>query len=607
MFVYLPRRAGCGIVATVFAVAAAACSQGDVPSDLRTDGDPEVLTVTVLHPDTRVIEMEVGNFGALVEGTTYCKTIGPYDQGSDAGDPKRPSEVNTPDFLTPTQMCPDDLTQGVPELTDASPTSWFARIEFSKLLDPNVEDLIDNGDGTYTGTLRNTQPVKLQCNDINGNAVDVPYDGYYSPSGNSESYPLGPSLVIIPNNATTVPTMSECSVTIIQSKVLDKDGNEVYTDQLGPYKWKIATIEAVATVAPGGSPVDPIVAAEAQAVNMYFNAPVTLAGSNFTWTPADGMATSDIQNPYAEQVDAAGQVWGFGGDFPVGGATGMATTDGSPYTLALVGGSGSPTFTDQCGQTVSVPVATATNNEETQIALNPLLFSSVQPALSPADMIQLEFNQFMDPTTLDASEFTISPQPANFAVQINPASEMIEFYGNYKLGTQYAFTLNSGATINDCPGAEFASCAPSTTFTNSSPQTLMFTTAAAIELNQVNPADNTEVTVGGITSIDLIFNQEIDPTTVTEGAAAGSGAYTIVDSTGAIVPATVGEGPAGHGDVSITPSAAGGFAAGSYVFTLNGSGSVSDFTGGTFSNGTDVVVNFTLDPATTTTTTCIMQ
>src|SRR6185312_10559035 len=106
-------------------------------------------------------------------------------------------------------------------------------------------DAMGQPTGTYTGTLKNTQPVTLKCESVTGSGlVDVPYDGYYSPSGNSISYPLGPSLVIIPNDPTVVATNSECQITL-KSNITDKEGNQVPADQIGPYKFKIAPVQVL--------------------------------------------------------------------------------------------------------------------------------------------------------------------------------------------------------------------------------------------------------------------------------------------------------------------------------------------------------------------------
>ena len=211
MFVYLPRWGRYGTIAASCALAVGACGTPDLYSDLRPDGPPEVLTVSVNAPDNR--DGYAGT-GATLEQVTFCKTQGPNDGAAGAGDPKRPDQVILSDESA-LELCPTDDTKPVDELTNALPEAWFARIQFDELLDPSIEDLVANvdatgmPDGTYTGTLKNTQPVTLKCESSTGSGlVDVPYDGYYSPAGNSISYPLGPSLVIKPNDPTVIATDS---------------------------------------------------------------------------------------------------------------------------------------------------------------------------------------------------------------------------------------------------------------------------------------------------------------------------------------------------------------------------------------------------------------
>jgi hypothetical protein len=241
-----------GFLAISAALLAAACSDPTLPSDLRPDGPPEVLTVLVMDDP----------FGAL-ETATFCKTQGPDDQqgaaGSDAGDPQRPGQVDGPIAagLVTVQLCPDDLTMGVPEVTDAVPTAWYARIVFDELLDPSVEDLVPitdgsgNPTGNSAGTLMNTQPVTLSCG-----GVDVPYDGYYQPSGNKLTWPVGPSLFIQALDPTTVPTGAECSLAIKSGAVKDEQGNAVPMDQLGPWTFAVSSLAMVASV-PASAVPDP--------------------------------------------------------------------------------------------------------------------------------------------------------------------------------------------------------------------------------------------------------------------------------------------------------------------------------------------------------------
>jgi len=171
----------------------------------------------------------------LIESATYCR---PEDE-------KRPGLVGLPDSST-TQVCPDDLakssdTQGTAE---GAPPSWFLRVVFDELLDPNVEDLIPELDammkptGTMLGSFANTQPVTLKCRDSAGNSADVLYNGYYVPNGNRVSWPLGPALFVQPVNPLSVQTGAACEIGI-KDMVHNKNGQQVPTDQRS-FPFKIA-------------------------------------------------------------------------------------------------------------------------------------------------------------------------------------------------------------------------------------------------------------------------------------------------------------------------------------------------------------------------------
>lgn len=217
-----------GAAVGVFALGA--CNDPEQLSDLRPAGPPEVLTVLVMND-------AASNY---VETATFCKV----------GDDKRPTEVYLIDG-TLTTVCPLEPGTGVPMVDDALPTGWYVRVVFDELLDPDIEELIANIDpstnmpsGTFTGTIANTHPVTLTCD-----GVEVPYDGYYSPSGNYQTWPVGPSLVIIPEDPTSVPTGVECTVSINEN-VVDKQGEPVPMDQRGmggQYKFKVATLTLTST------------------------------------------------------------------------------------------------------------------------------------------------------------------------------------------------------------------------------------------------------------------------------------------------------------------------------------------------------------------------
>jgi len=83
MFVYLSRCSRYGLFAAC-TLASAACDRPDLYSDLRPEGPPEVLSVSVNAPDNR--DGFAGG-GATLEQVTFCKTQGPNDGAAGAGDP----------------------------------------------------------------------------------------------------------------------------------------------------------------------------------------------------------------------------------------------------------------------------------------------------------------------------------------------------------------------------------------------------------------------------------------------------------------------------------------------------------------------------------------
>jgi hypothetical protein len=298
MFVHRSRLLTQGALATV-ALLGAACDDPVAQTDLRPEGDPEVLTVLIMNDPS----------DGIFEQATFCQP----------DDPKRPGQVAVGTTFVPVQICDDELSQPaggrdedgnfVPGIvTDAEPNAWYVRFQFDELLDPTLEQLIeitvdDDGDpvtpevgtGTFRGSLEQSQPVTLTCTPEGGTPVTVAYDGYYSPSGNSVTWPLGPSLVIQPLDPSTVATGSTCNVELLDV-VVDKSGNPVPTDQRAGYEFQIAAL-ALAGFSP--EPADPgeeeIIAVDAPVV-VAFNAPVdptTLTAATEVTVKEGGVGETD--------------------------------------------------------------------------------------------------------------------------------------------------------------------------------------------------------------------------------------------------------------------------------------------------------------------------
>jgi hypothetical protein len=251
------------------------------------------------------------------------------------------------------------------------------------------------------------------------------------------------------------------------------------------------------------------------------------------------------------------------------------------------------------------------NNTETHFSTNPIMLTGITGADDPGAKIQIGFNQTMDSTSLTA--FTVTPAPTG-GPSLNdnsPGSITVDGLGvfdqatglvvsaAYKLNTSYTFTLNAGATIKDCPGAEDLvgnPCTNVSTFTNGAAQTVTFMTAPAITLNDMKPADNG--TLGATKQIHLTFNQTITDASVQAAITAGNititPAVTLAEQSDGNEDVAIGPGP-------LTMGAFGKWAPGTYTLTIKGAASFSDGIAGdaAFTPGTDQVIHFTVKPPAT--------
>jgi hypothetical protein len=165
---------------------------------------------------------------------------------------------------------------GASEVDDAVPLSWYVRVQFDELLNPDIEELVPiAGSDLFEGSLAKSQPVVLSCGGVN-----VAYDGYYNPSGNNITFPLGPSLFIAPtpDAITTIPTGSACTLMLKADVIVDKDGEHVPAAQVGPYAFKIAGMELLtAAPAPPRDATKPGTVAPEDPEVLTFNAQVDVA------------------------------------------------------------------------------------------------------------------------------------------------------------------------------------------------------------------------------------------------------------------------------------------------------------------------------------------
>lgn len=301
------RRALGLLAASAPLALAVACADPELKSDLVTEGPPEVVEVNVLS------ESAIFNYfnGSLVAGeaATFCRP-----------------DTDSTEYKVNQLYCPlmrDDTLKPIPGMretapvTDAEPfaqalgmedftsqgllPNWHVRFIFDELLDADVEQVIDVGDGVMYGTISETQPVTISCND-----TDLSYDGFYDPSGNHLSYPPGPALVA--QITDFIATGSSCKASIKEGAVTDQDGTAVPSDQLGPYEFQIAPLSIYST-----DPADATTGVDVTgSVTIELNAPIDLAtvAAAITFeTDAGDPVAFTVQNALVDPADpSAGTV-----------------------------------------------------------------------------------------------------------------------------------------------------------------------------------------------------------------------------------------------------------------------------------------------------------
>jgi hypothetical protein len=639
------------VAVTVGVLLGFGCDDPELNTDLRPAGDPEVLAVLVMTDAAF----------HLSEQATYCKLR----------DELRPGLVGLPDFTTQ-QVCPETLSEGVDAVDKAYPDGWYVRIMFDELLDPSIEELTEiidedtgQGTGSFEGSIAGADPVSLECQSVVGDAfVKVDYDGYYSPSGNRVTWPVGPSLVIKPNAPELVATGKECQL-FLNGSIVDKDGNDVPLAQRGPYTFKIAPVTIIATDPSDSDPDDQETApalTEVDAHHLYF--------SNFyfqfnTEVTIDSIC-DDVDLPGTFEAVFADADFGFGYcdegteqfqiDPPVlpsdaGGGWGVCNFSGDPcstfadctdpdddhcdstyaytfnglaaddeigigyntplktetaYTFSLKTGT---KLKDRCGVETTLTEPTPANFQVVRFLTNPfelvegsetnILTGDVAPMVRKPT---LSFTNVVDPSTLDTSEYTLTPTPDSFAISQFTGGDII-FAGNYAPDTMYTLTINAGATFSDYYGASF---------TTAEAITVSWKTQPKITLTASSPADNDEVQKLQFrerVDVALSFNANMDPATLEPGTD-----FTFVNSqTNVAVPAydpatapngfIIAAGSGGSGNYC-APDSLGcdlriraDLPPGSYKFTLKAGAMVSDLLGNAYTQEKDLIINFTVLPA----------
>ena len=601
------RSQGFALVAAAAGVfAIGACSDPDQNTNLRPEGDPEVLAVLVMN--------DAAN--KLVESATYCAP----------NDKKRPAIVGLPDFTAP-EVCPVDLSKGATAVDNAYPDGWYVRIMFDELLDPSIEELTEikdpdtmEGTDTFVGSIANTHPVKLECESVGGGFVEVDYDGYYSPAGNAVTWPLGPSLVIKPNAPKTVATGKSCRVTI-NDNVVDKSGNKVPTTQRGAYNFKIAPIQIV-VIDPPDDPdsAAPIDALQVWSDNFYvqFNTyvdPASLCDEGvgmdeceFSITPEDtGLCSTDgsfcVKSRNGADCPVALDTCDDGGYYayslaPFGltdtefgfGPNAVVQTDHN-YLFAFKAGS---KVKDRCGVETTLAAPSAKDMTSVKFKTKPFGIKTITPGTgdltSAMKRLNVPFNNVVDVASLEVNtDYTLTPAIASGSVSGTGGGGDIIFYGNYALDTTYTFTLKADAKIKDVLGAEY---------TVPEMKVVTWKTQPAVTLTST--ADLATVIKGTPTSlvgVTFTFNQSMDATSLIPFVA-GVGDYTLTDSTGAAVVATTSVGAAPNG---CSPTSTGcqlrvraNLAPGAYKFTLKMGANITGVLGASYTQAADKVINFTV-------------
>lgn len=489
MFAFCPRWARYGILTTLSALAVGACSDPTQTTDLRPEGPPDVLAVMVMN--------DAAN--GLAETATYCRS----------GDKKRPSLVGFPDGTTH-QVCPVDGSEVRDAVGDANPQGWFVRIMFDELLDPSIEDLTEilddagQASGTFRGSIARTKPVTLKCTTATGSLVDVPYDGYYSPAGNSVTWPLGPSLVIKPTQPSAIPTQSRCEVTINDAVHDKNDAAMVPSEERGPYAFSLAPIRVMSASPADQDELDGIDAG----MSIVFN--TSIDGSSIddtvTWAFEPDLVTTPAIGALVAAIDAA--------------ATSVNVDLGAAPALGFFAAADSAAFGCKtnvvqvcnlslavCSATSPCPMGDACETTKSADCDTRLVIDNEQMHLTHVDFLAASW------TVTRGVNGTAAAAHAANALVLSPMNNTsssgggaeIFISGDFKAGTSYRWTIPEGTTLVDRCGAKTIFGPPSV-----DDQTDVEFTIKDLAFTGITPTDGAmAANPGG--KIQLKFNQPMNP------------------------------------------------------------------------------------------------
>lgn len=233
-------RTASGLLATALFLSMTACSDPELRSDLQSEGDPHVVEVNVYSEGSVFGLTDPSGFGLLLgEAATYCRPGTEFKVNTNYC-PEAREEDGTP-IRGEREVAP--ITDVVPYSWQFGSTGfWHVRIIFDELLDPDIEEpIMDDMGEIVAWTISETQPVELTCG-----GVDVAYDGFYDPAGNWLTFPPGPALVVQAQEFVASSTQ-DCEISLKSGAVTDKDGNEVPSDELGPYTFGLAPMTVYGT------------------------------------------------------------------------------------------------------------------------------------------------------------------------------------------------------------------------------------------------------------------------------------------------------------------------------------------------------------------------
>lgn len=505
-----------GLLAVGIGLAAAACGEPDLQTDLRPSGPPDVLAVMTQTP------LAFALFDRLPEQPFYCKYVnGKLDE-------KAPTFVGDP-ITGGTVMCPEDEADFAPATLDPlmpDDVPFGVRVVFDELLNADLVETLecDEISNICSGTLAETQPVGIKCGPDN---TEVPYTGYYVPNGNRVTYPLGPSIYFQPDPAAmTFATGSTCTFTVNADRVEDKDGNPV-PEADRSFQAQIADLALQFVDPPEGA--DAVISpdpAAAGAAAFVFNANLD--------EKAIDPALFQLADEQGNAIDTA---------IFVGAYTYPGFTDAVyvfPDTDTGIFEPGTYSATMLAGELQEINGGTTTVAEETthfSVAFDKTGQTSGTDFPVAGAPIRIYYNNTLDPATVGADDvefFATTSNPPNMAIPVtvtvgNAAaayantpnnSIIVKPNAELPLGT-YALRIKAGAEVKDVDG---------NTKHYNTPVALTYN--VLLKVARTIPANNG--TLLPTADFKIVFSGSLDPATV------GASEFQLIDLTTMMpVPATV--------------------------------------------------------------------